>query len=121
GLAPERILRYFLPRVFGEAALEDMIDGVLSAAIDFTPDVIVFDTFAFAAPLVADIIGVPAVQVPITLPLSRADLELIDDAVCPMWRAFGRRSPGLAGLYAGMRADIWPDALGVRDLVGGTR
>src|SRR5437879_3614200 len=30
GLAPERILSYFLPRVFGEVALEDMVDGVLS-------------------------------------------------------------------------------------------
>jgi len=121
GLAPERILSYFLPRVFGEAALEDMIDEVLTAAIDFTPDVIVFDTFALAAPIVADIIGVPSVQIPITLPLSRVDLESIDDAVCPMWRAFGRRSPGLAGVYAGLTADIWPEALGVRDVDGGTR
>ena len=121
GLAPERILSYFLPRVFGEVALEDMIDGVLSAATDFAPDVIVFDTFAFAGPLVADIIGVPSVQVPITLPLSRADLEVVDDAVCPMWRAFGRRSPGLAGVYAGLTADIWPEALGVRDVDDGTR
>jgi UDP:flavonoid glycosyltransferase YjiC (YdhE family) len=121
GLVPERILGYFLPRVFGEAALDDMVDDVLSAATDFAPDVIVYDTFAFAAPLVADIIGVPAVQIPITLPLSRALLESIDDAVCPMWRAFGRRSPGLAGLYAGVTADIWPNTLGVRDVDGGTR
>ena len=119
GLAPERILSYFLPRVFGEAALDDMVDGVLSAATEFAPDVVVFDPFALAGPLVADIIGVPGVQIPITLPLSRSNLDLVDDAVCPMWRAFGRRSPGLAGVYAGLTADIWPEALGVRDVDGG--
>ena len=56
GLAPERILSYFLPRVFGEAALDDMVDGVLSAATEFAADVVVFDPFALAGPLVADII-----------------------------------------------------------------
>src|SRR5690348_17310766 len=29
GLAPDRILSYFIPRVFGEAALDDMVDGAL--------------------------------------------------------------------------------------------
>ncbi|HZQ85438.1 MAG TPA: glycosyltransferase [Acidimicrobiales bacterium] len=121
GVAPERILSYFLPRVFGEAALDDMVDGVLGAATEFGPDVVVFDTFALAAPLVADIVGVPSVQVPITLPLPSALLELIDDAVCPMWRAFGRVSPGLAGVYRGLTADIWPGGLNVRDVDAGAR
>ena len=121
GLAPERILSYFLPRVFGEAALDDMVDGVLCAATEFGPDVIVYDAFALAAPLVADIVGVPSVQIPITMPLTRAELELMDDAVCPMWRAFGRRPPGLAGVYRGFTADVWPRGLKVRDIDSGAR
>jgi UDP:flavonoid glycosyltransferase YjiC (YdhE family) len=121
GLAPERILSYFLPRVFGEAALDDMVDGALDAATGFDPDLIVFDTFALAGPLVADIVGVPSVNIPVTLPLARSELELIDDAVCPMWRAFGRQSPGLAGIYRGLTADIWPASLDVRDVADGTR
>jgi UDP:flavonoid glycosyltransferase YjiC (YdhE family) len=121
GLAPDRILSYFLPRVFGEAALDDMVDGALGAATEFSPDLVVFDTFALAGPLVADIVGVPSLNIPITLPLARTELELIDDAVCPMWRAFGRRSPGLAGVYCGLTADIWPAGLDVRDVDDGRR
>lgn len=121
GLAPERILGYFLPRVFGEAALEDMVDGALDAATEFSPDLVVFDTFALAGPLVADIVGAPSVNIPVTLPLARTELELVDDAVCPMWRAFGRRSPGLAGIYRGLTADIWPAGLDVLDVDEGTR
>jgi len=121
GLAPDRILSYFLPRVFGEAALEDMVDGALGAATEFSPDLVVFDTFALAGPLVADIVGAPSVNIPVTLPLARTELELLDDAVCPMWRAFGRRSPGLAGIYRGLTADLWPAGLNVRDVDGGTR
>ena len=121
GLAPERILSYFLPRVFGEAALDDMVDGALGAATEFGPDLVVFDTFALAAPLVADIVGAPSVNIPITLPLARTELELIDDAVCPMWRAFGRQSPGLAGIYRGLTAAIWPAGLNVCDVDDGTR
>lgn len=120
GLAPERILSYFLPRVFGEAALDDMVDGALGAATGFGPDLVVFDTFALAGPLVADIVGAPSLNVPITLPLARTGLELIDDAVCPMWRAFGRHSPGLAGVYRGLTADIWPAGLRVGDVDDGT-
>ena len=71
GLAPERILSYFLPRVFGEAALEDMVDGALGAATEFSPDLVVFDTFALAGPLVADIVGAQSVNIPVTLPLAR--------------------------------------------------
>lgn len=121
GLAPDRILRYFLPRVFGEAALDDMVDGVLDAATEFSPDLVVFDTFALAGPLVAEIVGVPSLNVPITLPLARDVLEAMDDAVRPMWRAFRRQSPGLAGIYRGLTADIWPQSLNVRDVDDGTR
>jgi len=121
GLGPERILSYFLPRVFGEAALDDMVDGALAAATEFSPDLVVFDTFALAGPLVADIVGVPSLNIPITLPLARTELELIDDAVCPMWRAFGRQSPGLAGIYRGLTAGIWPAGLNVGDVDDGTR
>jgi UDP:flavonoid glycosyltransferase YjiC (YdhE family) len=121
GLEPERILSYFLPRVFGEVALEDMIDGALGAATECRPDLVVFDMFALAGPLVADIVGAPSLNVPITLPLARTELELMDDAVCPMWRAFGRRSPGLAGIYRGLTADIWPAGVDVCDLDEGMR
>lgn len=48
GLAPERILHYFLPRAFGEIAVDDMIDDVLRVGREFRPEVVVFEAFALA-------------------------------------------------------------------------
>ena len=121
GLAPARIMPYFLPRVFGEVGIDEMIDGVLAAAAEVSPDLIVFETFALAAPLAAEVLGVPRVHIPITLPLGRQVLDLIDDAVTPMWRRLGYGDPGSAGLFRGLAADIWPSILGVEDEDDGVR
>lgn len=121
GLAPARIMPYFLPRVFGEVGIDEMIDGVLAAAAEVSPDLIVFETFALAAPLAAEVLGVPSVHIPITLPLGRQVLDLIDDAVTPMWRRLGYENPGCAGLFRGLTADIWPSILDVEDEDDGVR
>jgi hypothetical protein len=38
GLPPERILHYFLPRAFGEIAVDEMIDDVLRVGREFLPE-----------------------------------------------------------------------------------
>jgi hypothetical protein len=58
GLAPERINHYFYPRLFGEIATADMIDDVLTCGRELEPDVVLFETYALAAPLAADLLGV---------------------------------------------------------------
>src|SRR5579864_5958543 len=62
GLPPDRINHYFLPRIFGEIATDDMIDDVLAAGREFGPDLVLFETYAFAGPLAAELLGVPGVN-----------------------------------------------------------
>src|ERR1700737_2049827 len=40
GLAPERILHYFLPRAFGEIGVDEMIDDVLRHGQALAPDLV---------------------------------------------------------------------------------
>ena len=99
GLAPERILHYFLPRAFAEIGVDEMIDDVLRHGQEFAPDVVLFEAFALAGPLAAELLGVPGVA-HMFGPLPPLEtVELANDAVSPIWRAFGRHVPGWAGMY----------------------
>jgi len=62
GIAPERINHYFVPRLFAEIATADMIDDVVRAGRQLAPDLVLFESLAFAGPLVADLLDVPGVH-----------------------------------------------------------
>jgi hypothetical protein len=111
GLPPERILHYFLPRAFGEVAVDEMIDDVLRVGRGFHPDVVVFEAFALAGPLAADVLGVPAIT-HLFGPIPPLDaVVLANDAVSPIWRAHGRNVPGWAGMFRDMTIQICPPSL----------
>jgi hypothetical protein len=111
GLAPERIHHYFIPRVFAEIGADDMIDDLVAAGEEFDPDVILFESCAFAAPLLGDLLDVPVVHHLFGPKMEAEVLELVDDAVSPLWRSFGRRTPGLAGVYRDLTIEICPPSL----------
>ena len=111
GLAPERILHYFLPRAFGEIGVDEMIDDVVRHGREFVPDVVLFEAFALAGPLAAELLGVPAVAHmfgPLPPPET---VELANDAVSPIWRSFGLEAPGWAGMYRQLTIQICPRSL----------
>ena len=111
GLAPERILHYFLPRAFGEVGVDEMIDDVVRHGHDFAPDVVLFEACALAGPLAAEILGLPAVA-HMFGPLPPLDtVELANDAVSPIWRSFGLDAPGWAGMYRHLTIQICPPTL----------
>jgi UDP:flavonoid glycosyltransferase YjiC (YdhE family) len=111
GIAAGRINHYFLPRLFGEIAADDMIDDVMACAREFDPEVIVFEACAFAGPLAADLLGVPSVHLLLSSIPDHTIMELVDDAVSPLWRSFGRDTPGYAGVYRDVTIEICPDSL----------
>ena len=111
GVAPERILHYFLPRAFGEIGVDEMVDDVLRHGQEFAPDVVLFEAFALAGPLVAELLGVPSVAHMFgPLPPHEA-VEMANDAVAPIWRSFGRDVPGWAGMYRHLTIQICPPML----------
>jgi UDP:flavonoid glycosyltransferase YjiC (YdhE family) len=111
GLAPERINYYFVPRMFAEIAVPDMIDDVVAIGTEVEPDVVLFETYALAGPLAAEVFGVPGVHHLISPMLPHEVLELADDAVSPVWRSFDRTSPGYGGVYQGITIEVTPPSL----------
>lgn len=111
GLDPSRVLGYFVPRLFGEVGTAIVIDDLLELCKELEPALLVFDPLVFAAPLVAEVTGVRAVHHAIG-PLMQPDvLDLVADAVSPIWREFGVSIPPAAGVYAGTTLAICPSSL----------
>jgi UDP:flavonoid glycosyltransferase YjiC (YdhE family) len=113
GLAAERINHYFLPRVFGEIGTDDMIDDVVSAGEALRPDLVLFESYAMAGPLAGELLGVPTVNHLLGPLLPHEVWELANDAVSPLWRSFGRYTPGYAGVYRDLTISICPPSLEV--------
>jgi UDP:flavonoid glycosyltransferase YjiC (YdhE family) len=111
GIAPERINHYFFPRLFAEVAAPDMIDDVVALGRRLSPDLVVFETYALAGPLAAEVLGVPGVHHLISPMLPHDVSELADDAVSPMWRSFDRSTAGYGGLYRGITIEVSPPSL----------
>jgi UDP:flavonoid glycosyltransferase YjiC (YdhE family) len=119
GLAPERINHYFVPRLFAEVAVPDMIDEVVAIGRELEPDLVLFETYALAGPLTAEVLGVPGVHHLISPMLPHDVLALADDAVSPIWRSFDSGTPGYGGLYRGITIEITPPTLEGQTIPGG--
>jgi UDP-glucoronosyl and UDP-glucosyl transferase len=111
GLAPSRVEGYFVPRLFGEIGMALMVDDLLELCKESKPALLVFDPYLFAAPLVATVTGAHAVLHSIGPLMHRSVLELVGDAVSPIWREFGLQVPAAAGLYSGTTIAICPPSL----------
>jgi UDP:flavonoid glycosyltransferase YjiC (YdhE family) len=111
GLPPDRVERYFLPRLFGEIGTAAMVDDLLAAGRDLRPDLLVFDTLTFAGPLVAALLDVPRVRHTVGLLTAPDVLDLVTDAVSPIWQEFGLSVPPAAGTQSGTTVTVAPAAL----------
>lgn len=111
GLPADRIERYFVPRLFGEVGAALVLDDLLAVAREERPDLLVFDSAMFAGPMVAAAERIPGVLHPVGLMHHPEVVELVADAVSPMWRELGLDAPRDAGLHAGTTLAIAPPSL----------
>lgn len=111
GLPPARIEHYFVPRLFAEIGADAMIDEALAAGTALRPDLVVFDSYALAGPVVAAVLGVPAVHHSIGALFAPEIVGLCADAVSPLWRSLDQQPPRDAGLYQGLTLTICPPSL----------
>ena len=110
-MAPPRVEGYFVPRLFGEIGMALMVDDLLELCKESEPALLVFDPYLFAAPLVAAATGAHAVLHSIGPLMDRSVLDLVADAVSPIWREFGLEVPPAAGVYSGTTLRICPPSL----------
>jgi hypothetical protein len=121
GLPAERILQWFIPRLFAEIGTVTMLLGVVAAIRDWQADIVVHETYAFAGPLAAAITGVPSVHHSLGPPPDPAVIELAADAVSPLWVASGQVPDRAAGLERGLTIEICPAILDPANAPGGRR
>jgi hypothetical protein len=111
GLPPERIPFYFYPRLFGDCGAPLMTDDLLPLVQRVRPDLVVFESFAFAGPLAAAAANVPGVHHTVSV-LPPTDVwQLCADAVSPLWRSVGLEPRPLAGLFEDLTLAVWPDTI----------
>lgn len=114
GLPVDRILPYFVPRLFAEVGAQQMIDdlvGVVRGA-----DLVVFETFAFAGPLAAAVAGASAVHHLIGPPPPLEAMLLAGDAVAPLWRKWNLEPRPYGGTYSALTLTICPPSLALTDV-----
>jgi UDP:flavonoid glycosyltransferase YjiC (YdhE family) len=88
-----------------------VVDDLLALCKEREPDLLVFDPYLFAAPLVAAASGAHPVLHSIGPLMDRNILDLVADAVSPIWREFGMDVPIAAGTYSGTTLTICPPSL----------
>jgi UDP:flavonoid glycosyltransferase YjiC (YdhE family) len=110
-LAPDEIMQWYLPYLFGEIVAPAMLEDLVPLVRTWRPDVIVHDTFEFAAPVAAAMNGVPSVSHTLGIRFEGELLDLAAAAVAPLWRQHGLAADATAGLYRHLCLDIMPPAL----------
>jgi UDP:flavonoid glycosyltransferase YjiC (YdhE family) len=110
-LAPEGILPWFVPNLFGDVGARLMLRDLVPIVGRWRPDLLVHETFEFAGPIAAAAAGIPSVHHTLS-PLFSADvLRLAAAAVEPLWREQGLEPEPLAGFHRNLCLDICPPSL----------
>lgn len=113
GLSEERILPWFVPRLFGEIAAPAMVADLLRIDADWEPELVVHETFELAGPVAARRAGIPSVHHTVGPPLSDEIMLLAASSTAPLWHQCGLDAIAVAGDGAALRLDIWPPSMGV--------
>ncbi|HEX6493058.1 MAG TPA: glycosyltransferase [Candidatus Dormibacteraeota bacterium] len=110
-LLPEEILLWFLPHLFVEVGARAMVDDLAAHVDRWRPDLVVHESYEFAAPVVAAAGGIPSVHHTLSPLPDAAVIDACAGAAAPMWRARGLLPAALAGLGRGPTLDICPPSL----------
>ena len=100
------------PRLFGAALTSAMLDDLLPVARNWAPDLMIHEQAELAAPLVANLLGVPHLTHGFGAVTPAATVTEAGAMVARLWEEHGREAPAYAGCYQHGYLDIWPSVLG---------
>jgi UDP:flavonoid glycosyltransferase YjiC (YdhE family) len=111
GLTPPEIPDRMFAKLFGATYAPQMLEGLAPFALDWRPDLIVFDIAELAAPIVGAELGVPAVSKAFgsMIPLHR--LQRAEAEVAPLWESRGLEPRPYCGVYDHLYLDVYPPEL----------
>ncbi|MCA1644458.1 MAG: glycosyltransferase [Chloroflexi bacterium] len=110
-LAPDDILGWYVPHLFGEVLAPAMLDDLDRLVTTWRPDVLVHDTWELASPVAAAAAGILSVCQTLGPRFSDAVLRVAASAVGPLWQAHHLEPDATAGLYRHVCLDITPPSL----------
>jgi hypothetical protein len=111
-LRPDQIGAYVFPRLFGAALTPAMLDDLLPVARNWAPDLMIHEQAELAAPLVANLLGVPHLTHGFGAVTPATTVSEAGTMVATLWEEHGREAPAFAGCYQHGYLDIWPSVLG---------
>jgi UDP:flavonoid glycosyltransferase YjiC (YdhE family) len=85
--------------LFSSVIARSMLPGLEHAVAEWKPHLIVNETGAVVAPLVARKFGIPHVTHAFGLPIPASTLHASREAIAPLWREAGYEVPEFCGLY----------------------
>ena len=110
-LLPEQILQWFWPNLFVDIGAAAMLRDLVPVAAAWRPDLLIYETFELAGPIVAALSSIPSVHHTLSpLPTSDA-MRLAGEAATRLWHEQGLEPEPLGGLQRDLCVDICPPSL----------
>ena len=110
-LPPQGRPDHMFPAFFGEVCTPPMLHDLLPVVDSWQPALIVNDASELAAPLAAQLCGVPHVTHAFGALLPAHRVAAAADAVAPLWRANDLEPRPYAGSYDHVYLDIYPPSM----------
>lgn len=114
-VAPREQQRFHATKVWAGVYAPLMLDDLLPLVARKHPDLVAYDLATFAGPLLAELIGVPAVSHSFGPAFSSELLSEVRREVEPLWQRHNRPVPAAAGTLDGPRIEVWPKSLQLPD------
>ena len=102
---------HMFPRLFGVVAAQAAVVDLFRAARDWKPDLIVHEAADFAAPAVAEALGVPHVTHSLGLVIPPERVADAGELAAPIWERLGLEARPFGGCYDHAYIDICPPSM----------
>ena len=117
-LPPETRRPEAFTAIFALTHAPQKLAALVDVARSWQPDVIVWDSADLAAPVVATVLGIPAVNHSFGAMLPLAVLSRAEVGAASLWRAHGLEPAPYAGAFDGLYVDISPPSFTVEEPLG---